>query len=547
MRCEIAYRQNGLITRAEFDACFAGEGLKAEVVFEASHLRAVLHAERETELIYFSVTLGCTFPDDCRLLLNGYQSWTDTAELQKSDRQHSLDFVPRFVKNAFVLERYGDYAFARYSRKKGVFHGFSYAYVRRGAHFDLTASLSEETGFTQIVYDTIKSQLVLIKDCEGLCFMGDYEILDVLRAEGDENAVFDRYFSELGIDKPKALPVSGYTSWYNHYQNISQSVLEKALEGIVKSPFKADIFQIDDGYQRAIGDWLEPDTEKFPNGLKPLSAAIHDGGMKAGLWLAPFACTENSHVYTLHPDWLLRDAKGSPVKAGHNWDGFYVLDFYHPDFRAHLKNVIETMLTDWGFDLLKLDFLYACCVLPQNGKTRGQIMAEAMDFIRACAGDKLLLGCGVPLQSAFGKVDYCRVGCDVSLNWDDKRYMRLLHRERISTKNCIANTVFRRQLSGRAFLNDPDVFLLRDENLALTAQQKALLCRINHLFGGLRFTSDDTAGYDEKEAGQLRACLGLSNAQVRDVSCKGNVVNITYVIDGEEKSLVYDARRGRLL
>ena len=45
---------------------------------------------------------------------------------------------------------------------------------------------------------------------------------------------------------------------------------------------------------------------------------------------------------------------------------------------------------------------------------------------------------------AFGLVDYCRVSCDVSLDWDDVWYMRLFHRERVSTKQAINNTLFRR-------------------------------------------------------------------------------------------------------
>ena len=57
---------------------------------------------------------------------------------------------------------------------------------------------------------------------------------------------------------------------------------------------------------------------------------------------------------------------------------------------------------------------------------------------------------------AFGLVDYCRVSCDVGLDWDDVWYMRLFHRERVSTKQAINNTLFRRQLNGRAYGSDPD-------------------------------------------------------------------------------------------
>jgi alpha-galactosidase len=46
----------------------------------------------------------------------------------------------------------------------------------------------------------------------------------------------------------------------------------------------------------------------------------------------------------------------------------------------------------------------------------------------------------------------------------------MTHRERVSTKNSIDDTTFRRQLNGRAFMNDPDVFFLRDENCKLTEE-----------------------------------------------------------------------------
>ena len=45
---------------------------------------------------------------------------------------------------------------------------------------------------------------------------------------------------------------------------------------------------------------------------------------------------------------------------------------------------------------------------------------------------------GSSSASAFGRAEYCRIGCDVGLDWDDKPQMRLLHRERVSTKNSLA-------------------------------------------------------------------------------------------------------------
>lgn len=55
------------------------------------------------------------------------------------------------------------------------------------------------------------------------------------------------------------------------------------------------------------------------------------------------------------------------------------------------------------------------------GKSRGEIMWDAMQLVRDLTGnDRLLLGCGVPLACAWRNADYCRVGSDVAPWWEGK-------------------------------------------------------------------------------------------------------------------------------
>ena len=140
-------------------------------------------------------------------------------------------------------------------------------------------------------------------------------------------------------------------------------------------------------------------------------------------------------------------------------------------------------------------------------------MIRAMELLRQWCGDKLILGCGVPVMPAFALVDYCRVSCDVGLDWDDVWYMRLFHRERVSTRQAIGNTVFRRQLGGRAYLSDPDVFFLRDENIKLTPEQKDKLARVNALLGGVLLTSDNPAQYGPAAREQYRSLREMDQAE----------------------------------
>lgn len=56
-----------------------------------------------------------------------------------------------------------------------------------------------------------------------------------------------------------------------------------------------DLFQMDDDWEPAVGEWFETNNAKFPRGLKHLADKIHS----AGLWLASFVCRNGSGLMTL--------------------------------------------------------------------------------------------------------------------------------------------------------------------------------------------------------------------------------------------------------
>lgn len=82
-------------------------------------------------------------------------------------------------------------------------------------------------------------------------------------------------------------------------------------------------------------------------------------------------------------------------------------------------------MEEWGFEVLKLDFLYASC-LSGNGKydstmSRAEAMHLGLRTIQAAAknvsGDAFIIGCGCPIGSAVGFVDGMRVSCDTGPTW----------------------------------------------------------------------------------------------------------------------------------
>lgn len=461
-------------------------------------------------------------------LANGYQTWTQTREFTAQDK-----IQPLLALGKPLLAPYGDYTFTKYSGRRGVFHSWSWAGFNRGESWLLLASVGEDNGFTHFEYDYKTETLTIQRDCQGTR-VRRFPLLQLYIGEGREAEVWDEYAAQLTA-RP-APRRTGWTSWYNYYTKVSEKIVLENLASLAASGHPWDIIQIDDGWQGGIGDWLDV-NEKFPSGLTFLARTIREKGYIPGLWLAPFICDRKSRLFKEHPDWLLKTPGGKPVKAGFNpgWSGnFYALDIYNHSFRNYLKKVFATVFNTWGFEMVKLDFLYAACIIPHFGKNRGQVMADALALLRELCGDKLILGCGVPLaQAAAGRTDYCRIGSDVAPYWEDRLLSTVAYRERVSTKNSLYSTLHRHMLDQRFFRNDPDVFILRDGQVKvnenkLTPDQRHTLFFLNNLLGGLVFLSDNIAEYTPEQKLQLAEMFPGPETQVDSLTCQGDLYAIHF-------------------
>ncbi|HIU98804.1 MAG TPA: alpha-galactosidase [Candidatus Limadaptatus stercoripullorum] len=572
---------------------FAG-GVRRRVTITAENFAACTMNLRVRAAVMYD---GRAFGDDDAFFAAGYQSWTTAREYTRKDRQkglrlpiRALSFIPIVKKCAGAS---GDYSFTPYRR--GVFHSVGYTYLRKlgSAEHEFFGSLSEDEAFTIFVFDAKKGVFSIVKDVEGMEIpvpgksKASVVLFDIISFTGDRSKVFESYAkafrmvnaekdekeggqADPGLEKLKkegTLPegsvyirgrgavevpekLAGYTSWYNYFANIDASTIRRDLDGLISATKglqvakDSEIFQIDDGWQTAVGDW-EIDAVKFPKpakdkgGLAAIVDEVHAAGMKAGLWLAPFCVGSDAEVLRKNPEWILKTRKGGKRKAiaGFNgWGGpldpFYAFDLENEEVCDHIKGVFKKVW-EWGFDLVKLDFLYAACMFPRGGKTRGRLMHEAMKFLREeClddkkingGGQKLLLGCGVPIVSALGYVEACRIGCDVDLTYKPRFYGKCTNEEIVSAENAMNNTIWRSHLDGNFFLADPDVFFLRGEKaperteaaqdiakkgkkyravgegkgVIFTNGEKDMLRKINSTFGSVLFVSDNAgeSGYD---------------------------------------------------
>ncbi|MBQ7740390.1 MAG: alpha-galactosidase [Eubacterium sp.] len=500
------------------------------------------------QILEFYLQLDYKFHDDSRFFANGFQSWTDTKEFTRNETVSDLNTIGKSPYGKMYGMKYvGDYTFIHTDYKKGQFHSHGFAYVRNGDNIDLFGSLDDRTGYTLIYADMHNDSMRFSKDLDGKTIDEPYEVLNLFITGGDYDEVFDEYFKEMGVKPRTNNKIKGYTSWYNYYQDISEDIILRDLNSLAQQKEYVNTYQVDDGYETKVGDWLLVDKKKFPHGMKPIADAIHENGFKAGIWLAPFGAQKGSVIAKEHPDWLITDESGKPVPVGHNWGGFYALDIYNEEARQYIKDVFHEVLDVWGFDLVKLDFLYAASVLPIHGKTRGEIAYDSIDLLRECVGDKEILGCGVQQMPCFGKVEYMRIGPDMALWWPHKLLRKNMHREDVSTPNAVHNSIYRRCLNGRAFLCDPDVFLLRRDNIEFTFEQQKTLAKFIKLFGGVLFMSDDISQYNEEQLEVFRDVLSDDDSKVTHVSEENGKVYIEYTQHGKTNTLKFDIENGEIL
>jgi alpha-galactosidase len=468
--------------------------------------------------LHFSLEVA----DNTRFLNGGYQSWSETRWVKPGQPRQRLKKIARPA-----MGWYGDQYFL--DLPEGVTHSWTYAMFQSNSErLTLLGSLTESTGFTRFFYNPEKKVLTVSKELNDLLLSHSFPALDLWVGSGPARKVWDAYAAEWQVPVRIGHPAVGWNSWYRYFNKITATKLEE--DCISFAGLTAEIptdtpryFQIDDGWQQEIGDWM-PHPKRFPQGLSPIAATATACGLTPGIWIAPFIAAKHSQLMRQHPDWIMKDRKGQPVRVGWNplWrkkgsmpltsGWYYALDPYHPGVKGYLTAVFLQLGS--SFELFKLDFLFAACLAPPEGKTRGQVMQDALQFLRRCLGDRKIIACGVPLGAAIGLADYCRIGGDVSLQWDNPLMRFLGHREMTSTLGSLRNTLSRWELNRRLLGSDPDVFVLRKQGHQLSPLQQETLLLVNALLGQALFTSDDTGSYTSTLRNQFYHAVSLLGSTI---------------------------------
>src|SRR5258708_21301548 len=86
------------------------------------------------------------------------------------------------------------------------------------------------------------------------------------------------------------------------------------LASIVPDAPQLKYVQLDDGYQPAMGDWLET-GKAFGGNVQGVLEAIRGRRFEPAILGAPFVAEPGSNRFQAHPDWFVQDAAGAGPRS----------------------------------------------------------------------------------------------------------------------------------------------------------------------------------------------------------------------------------------
>ena len=295
-------------------------------------------------------------------------------------------------------------------------------------------------------------------------------------------------------------PPAGWCSWYCFGPRVTATQVLDNLDVIAKSAPGLKYIQIDDGYQPAMGDWLETGAA-FGGNVQGVLKEIRKRGFEPAIWVAPFIAEEKSHIFEQHPEWFVKDGEGKPLRSdrvtfgGWRRGPWYALDGTHPGAQKHLEMVFRTMRQEWGCTYFKLDANFWGAIhggrFNDPRATRIEAYRRGMRAILRGAGDGFILGCNHPIWPSLGLIHGSRCSNDIKRSWD-----------RIETT--ARQNLNRNWQNGRLWWNDPDAVVLTGE---LSEEEFRFHATAIYASGGMILSGDDLTRISPERLTMLKRLL----------------------------------------
>jgi alpha-galactosidase len=156
------------------------------------------------------------------------------------------------------------------------------------------------------------------------------------------------------ITTPSPWAVHEGDPWKYIYGFKEAAALEeiKCIIGLGYEFYWTDAYYTRDNFPAGMGNYglplldVVPDRERFPRGLRPISDAAHEAGMKYVVWFEPERVVRGTTIANEHADYVIwRDGDNS---------GLYNLGI--PEAREYMTKFLSTAIDEWRMECLRIDF-----------------------------------------------------------------------------------------------------------------------------------------------------------------------------------------------
>ncbi|HBC79969.1 MAG TPA: hypothetical protein DEO60_11360 [Bacteroidales bacterium] len=261
--------------------------------------------------------------------------------------------------------------------------------------------------------------------------------------------------------------VNGWCNWFFTYEHITEDEVVRNAEfaSRILKPYGMEYIQIDEGYQKWHGEW--DGNDRFPHGMKWLADRIRSYGLKPGLWIAPYVISEPAGIFQEHKDWLIKNPDGSLKRVGpwpdENTDWAknenpkrYGLDITNPEAAAWMYNLFEKVSKQWGYEMIKIDFvdwsLLSAHHYNDPSVSRAMAYRKGFEIIRnAIGGECHLQDCG-PGPVTVGLLDSMRIELDQNYGYSEEVWRTYFTNSASSAPAAAKRYYFHK----RTWINDAD-------------------------------------------------------------------------------------------
>lgn len=153
-------------------------------------------------------------------------------------------------------------------------------------------------------------------------------------------------------NRERPVPINNWEATYFDFDSdkllaLAQKAAEAGIEMLV----------MDDGWfgkrkseHSSLGDWYVNEN-KIMGGLRKLTDAVHEKGLKFGIWFEPEMISPDSDLFREHPDWALQQESKVPGQCRNQ----YVLDFSRRDVIEYIYQCLVSIISSGNIDYVKWD------------------------------------------------------------------------------------------------------------------------------------------------------------------------------------------------